>query len=136
MPVSVWRHWLCHCVLCCSVCACAAPRSDAYRSRLLRLRLLHTRFRTAHSCWRNHRCCYYSCIAVTACLRQLCDQLEERGIVSAFGFAPSDDIGIATAYCATGFRKTVHLSGGIYSSGERKDAILWTRKLVNPADEE
>ncbi|MCB9594951.1 MAG: hypothetical protein H6719_19670 [Sandaracinaceae bacterium] len=75
-------------------------------------------------------------IAVTAGLRKLCDQLEERGIVSAFGFAPSDDIGIATAYCATGFRKTGLLAGGIYSSGERKDAILWTRKLVNPTDEE
>ncbi len=75
-------------------------------------------------------------IACTAGLRQLCQQLEDRGIVSAFGFAPSDDIGIATTYSATGFRKTGLLAGGIYSSGERKDAILWTRKLVNPTDEE
>ena len=75
-------------------------------------------------------------LAVTAGMRVICQQLEDRGIVSAFGFAPSDDIGIATAYTATGFRKTGLLAGGIYSSGARKDAILWTRKLVNPTDEE
>jgi len=74
--------------------------------------------------------------AVTGGLRFTCETLQERGIVSAFGFAPSDDIGLATAYCAAGFRKTGLLAGGIYSAGERKDAILWTRKLVNPADED
>lgn len=74
--------------------------------------------------------------AVTGGLRFMCDTLQDRGIVSAFGFAPSDNIGLATAYCAAGFRKTGLLAGGIYSAGERKDAILWTRKLVNPADED
>lgn len=75
-------------------------------------------------------------LAVTAGLRQLCDTLTERGIVSAFGFAPSDNIGLATAYCASGFRKTGLLAGGISVEGERKDAILWTRKLNNPADDD
>ena len=75
-------------------------------------------------------------LAVTAGLRSICETMTERGIVSAFGFAPNDDIGLATAYCAAGFRKTGLLAGGIESGGERRDAILWTRKLVNPADEE
>jgi hypothetical protein len=75
-------------------------------------------------------------IAATGGLRTLADSLTERGIVSAFGFAPSDDIGLATAYSAAGFRKTGLLASGIFSGGERKDAILWTRKLANPADEE
>lgn len=75
-------------------------------------------------------------LAATAGLRGLCDQLHERGIVSAFGFAPSDDIGLATAYCAAGFRKTGLLASGISTGGERKDAILWTRKLANPADDD
>lgn len=75
-------------------------------------------------------------LAVTGALRFLSENLLERGIVSAFGFAPSDDIGLATAYCAAGFRKTGLLAGGIFSGGERKDAILWTRKLLNPADED
>jgi hypothetical protein len=75
-------------------------------------------------------------LAVTAGLRGLCERLEERGIVSAFGFAPSDDIGLATAYSACGFRKTGLLAGGIHAGNERKDAILWTRKLSNPADDD
>ena len=75
-------------------------------------------------------------LAVTGGLRDIGDRLRERGIVSAFGFAPSDDIGLATAYCAAGFRKTGLLAGGIQSKGERKDAILWTRKLMNPGEED
>lgn len=75
-------------------------------------------------------------LALTAGIRKLCDDLTARGIVSGFAFAPSDDIGLATAYAAAGFRKTGLLAGGIVVAGERKDAILWTRKLANPADED
>lgn len=75
-------------------------------------------------------------LALTAGLRKLADDLTARGIVSGFAFAPSDDIGLATAYLAAGFRKTGLLAGGILVGNERKDAILWTRKLANPADEE
>lgn len=72
-------------------------------------------------------------LGVTAALRMMCDDLKERGIISAFGFAPSDDIGLATAYCAAGFRRTGLMASGCQVNGERKDAILWTRKLANPA---
>lgn len=75
-------------------------------------------------------------LAMTAGLRSLADWLTERGIVSAFGFAPVDDIGLATAYVAAGFRKTGLLAGGILVGDDRKDAILWTRKLANPADDD
>ena len=75
-------------------------------------------------------------LAITHTLRHMSETLRDRGIVSAFGFAPSDDIGMATAYVAAGFRKTGLLHGGILARGERKDAILWTRKLLNPADEQ
>ncbi len=75
-------------------------------------------------------------LALTGAMRKVSNDLTERGIVSAFAFAPSDDIGLATAYLASGFRKTGLLAGGIMQAGERKDAILWTRKLANPADEE
>jgi hypothetical protein len=74
--------------------------------------------------------------ALTGGLRFLSDDLKERGIVSAFGFAASDDIGLATAYVAAGFRKTGLLAHGIHSGEGRKDAILWTRKLANPGGEE
>lgn len=75
-------------------------------------------------------------LALTGGLRFLCDDLKERGIVSAFGFAPSDDIGLATAYVAAGFRKTGLLASGVLLDKERRDAILWTRKLANPGGEE
>ncbi|MGE3635557.1 MAG: hypothetical protein AB7P00_36975 [Sandaracinaceae bacterium] len=74
-------------------------------------------------------------LAVTQGLRVLSQTLKDRGIVSAFGFTPAGDIGIATAYCAAGFRKTGLLAGGIYASGQRSDAILWTQKLSNPTDD-
>jgi hypothetical protein len=75
-------------------------------------------------------------LAVTAGLRRMADDLTERGLVSGFAFGPSDDVGLTTAYLAAGFRKTGLLASGIVIGGERKDAILWTRKLANPADEE
>ncbi|MGF1469092.1 MAG: hypothetical protein ACFCGT_23450 [Sandaracinaceae bacterium] len=75
-------------------------------------------------------------LAITGGLRYLGDWLLERGIVSAFGFAPSDDIGLATAYTAAGYRKTGLLAGGILVGEDRKDAVLWTRKLANPAEDE
>ncbi|MBX7190781.1 MAG: hypothetical protein K1X94_01910 [Sandaracinaceae bacterium] len=75
-------------------------------------------------------------IGLTGGLRTMCDDLKERGIVSAFTFAPSDDIGLATAYVAAGFRKTGVLARGAQNNGERRDAILWTRKLANPGGEE
>lgn len=80
-------------------------------------------------------------LALTGGFRFLCDDLKERGIVSAFALAPVDDIGLATAYVAAGFRKTGLLANGIQVPGakgqhERRDAILWTRKLANPGGEE
>ena len=70
-----------------------------------------------------------------ACGKLLLRSLAERcdSLSSAFGFAPSDDIGLATAYVAAGFRRTGLLAQGCQSGGDRKDAILWTRKLANPA---
>jgi hypothetical protein len=75
-------------------------------------------------------------LGLTAALRVMADDLKERGIISAFGFAPSDDIGLATAYVAAGFRRTGLLAHGCQSGGDRKDAILWTRKLANPAGDQ
>jgi len=83
-------------------------------------------------------------LALTGGLRFLSEDLKERGIVSAFGLGASDDIGLATAYVAAGFRKTGLLANGVAvpatngkgGGSARKDAILWTRKLANPAGDE
>ena len=74
--------------------------------------------------------------AVVACLRTMGENLQERGIVSAFAFAPSDDVQVSAAFLAAGYRKTGLLAQGIQVGDERRDAILWTRKLANPGGEE
>lgn len=75
-------------------------------------------------------------LAIIAGLRTIADELETRGIVSSFAFAPYDNVETATAFVAAGYRKTGLLAKALLDAdGTRKDAILWTRKLTNPADE-
>ena len=69
-------------------------------------------------------------------LRVMCEELKERGIISAFGFAPNDDLELAKVYLASGFRKTGLLARAMVLNDERKDAILWTKKLSNPAGDD
>ncbi len=72
-------------------------------------------------------------LAVASGLNALGDNLQERGIVAAFSFAPNDNTALATAFVAAGYRKTGLLAQGVLDGeGGRKDAILWTRKLANP----
>ena len=74
-------------------------------------------------------------IATTAALRALCDKLLGEGVVSCFALGPSDDVLLACAFVANGFRRTGLLQNHMVVGGERKDAIIWSRKLANPADE-
>jgi hypothetical protein len=75
-------------------------------------------------------------VAATAALRALCDDLTARGIVAGFSFIPIDDVETSTAFVAAGFRKTGLLAEGIRVGDGRKDAILYTRKLANPGEDE
>lgn len=72
-------------------------------------------------------------LSVTAGIRAFSDELKRRGIVSAFGFTPSDDARLAACFVASGYRKTGLLAKHGVIKGERVDMILWTRKLANPA---
>jgi hypothetical protein len=74
-------------------------------------------------------------LATVAALRTLCDKLLSEGVVSCFALAPSDDVALATAFVFNGFRRTGLLLNHVTVGGERKDAIVWSRKLANPADE-
>ncbi len=74
-------------------------------------------------------------LATVSALRVLCDRLLAEGVVSCFSLAPSDDVGLATAFSFNGFRRTGLLQGHLLIGGERKDAIIFSRKLANPADE-
>jgi len=75
-------------------------------------------------------------LAISAGLRAFGEELKRRGIVSAFGFAPSDDVNLSMAYLGAGFRKTGLLARGILVKDRRADAILWTRKLSNPGGDD
>ncbi|MDD9940701.1 MAG: hypothetical protein OXU20_06535 [Myxococcales bacterium] len=72
-------------------------------------------------------------LPVVAGLRALNEDLKAREIVSAFSFAPFDNVELSTAFVAAGYRKTGLLARGALCNGERTDAILWTRKLADPS---
>jgi hypothetical protein len=73
--------------------------------------------------------------ATTASLRALMDMLTKEGVVTVFSLVPSDDVALATAYVSNGFRRTGVLENHMVVAGERKDAILFSRKLIStPAD--
>jgi hypothetical protein len=74
-------------------------------------------------------------LATVSALRALCDKLLSEGVVSCFAVAPSDDVALATAFVFNGFRRTGLLQNHVTVGGQRKDAIVWSRKLANPADE-
>jgi hypothetical protein len=74
-----------------------------------------------------------------AALRATCERLVASEIVCAFGLAPADDVKMSTAFAANGFRRTGLLRSHLRllaRGGDRVDAILWSKKLANPQDEE
>lgn len=73
-------------------------------------------------------------LATIAALRTVCDKLLAENTVSVFAMAPSDDIALATAFVFNGFRRTGLLVNHLTVRGERKDAIVWSRKLANPTE--
>ncbi len=70
-----------------------------------------------------------------AALRAFGDKLVSEGVVGCFSLAPSDDVALATAFLQNGFRRTGLLHEHLLVRGERKDAIVWSRKLANPTEE-
>ena len=74
-------------------------------------------------------------LCTISALRTICDKLMSEGVVSCFALAPSDDVAMATAFVYNGFRRTGLLQNHLAVGEERKDAIIFSRKLANPADE-
>jgi hypothetical protein len=72
-------------------------------------------------------------LALTAGLQWLNEYLKAKEIVSAFAFAPVDNLELATIFLACGYRKTGLLAKGALCGDRRSDAILWTRKLADPS---
>ena len=71
--------------------------------------------------------------AVAGGLQWLNDYLKAKEIVSAFAFAPVDNLELATVFLSCGYRKTGLLAKGVLCGETRSDAILWTRKLADPS---
>jgi hypothetical protein len=71
--------------------------------------------------------------AAIAGLTWLNDTLKNKEIVSAFAFAPVDNLELATVFLACGYRKTGLLAKGALVADKRSDAVLWTRKLADPS---
>jgi hypothetical protein len=69
-------------------------------------------------------------LATTAAVRAACDRLAQNGIVSTFCLSPADDVPLAAVYLAAGFRRSAVLAKHVMVKGERKDAIVWSKKLV------
>lgn len=74
-------------------------------------------------------------LATAAAVRAMCEKLQAEDVVSCFALAPSDDVTLATVFVQNGFRRTGLLLDHLVVGAERKDAILWSRKLANPAEE-
>lgn len=74
-------------------------------------------------------------LCTISALKAICDKMLAEDIVSCFSLAPSDDVGLATAFVHNGFRRTGLLQNHLQVGHERKDAIIWSRKLANPVED-
>jgi hypothetical protein len=73
-------------------------------------------------------------LLTAAAIRQLCDTLFEREIVSCFALTATRDLELGAAFLNNGFRRTGVLRHHLLIGGERLDAFLWSRKLAQPSD--
>jgi hypothetical protein len=73
--------------------------------------------------------------ATTSAVKAMCEKLQGEEVVSCFALAPSDDVVLATVFVQNGFRRTGLLLDHLVVGTERKDAILFSRKLANPAED-
>jgi hypothetical protein len=69
-------------------------------------------------------------------VKSACERLLAQEIVCAFALTPADNVRMATAFAVNGFRRTGLLRQHLRLKGERVDAVLWSRKIANPSDEE
>jgi hypothetical protein len=70
-----------------------------------------------------------------AAVSLLCDRLMKEGTVACFTMAPAENAALAAALVGNGFRRTGLLPEHYLVAGQRRGAILFTRKLTAPVDE-
>ena len=64
-------------------------------------------------------------------IRTLVSRLAEGGAISTFSLAPADDVLLASAFLANGFRKSAVLASHLVIGDKRRDAIVWSKKLAD-----
>jgi hypothetical protein len=69
-------------------------------------------------------------ILTTAAVQVLEAHLRSRELVSAFTLAPADDVSLAAVFLGAGFRPSGVLARQLNVRGDRKDAIVWSKKLA------
>lgn len=72
---------------------------------------------------------------LAAALDAACNRLQAQQSVCAFALAPVDDVRLATAFVAAGFRRTGLLRQHLRLRDQRVDALLFCRKLAVPGEE-
>ena len=73
-------------------------------------------------------------LAATSAVRALEARLKDEGAVSTFTLAAADDVIQAAVFLAAGFRRSGVLAQHVMLKGERKDAIVWSKKLAGAGD--
>jgi hypothetical protein len=73
-------------------------------------------------------------LATTAAVRAACERLAAAGIVSTFCQSPADDVPLAAVYLGAGFRRSGVLASHMIVRGERRDAVVWSKKLTGAAE--
>jgi len=73
-------------------------------------------------------------LAATSAVRALEARLKDEGAVSTFTLAVADDVTQAAVFLGAGFRRSGVLAQHVMLKGERKDVIVWSKKLVGAGD--
>jgi hypothetical protein len=69
-------------------------------------------------------------LLTVSALRALGDHVAGQGAVSTFSVAPADDVALTSCFLAAGFRKSAVLLSHVVVAGSRRDAFVWSKKLV------
>lgn len=70
----------------------------------------------------------------TSAVSALEARLKAEGAVSTFTLAAADDVTQAAVFLGAGFRRSGVLAQHVMLEGERKDAIVWSKKLAGAGD--
>jgi hypothetical protein len=73
-------------------------------------------------------------LLATSAVRALEARLKDEGAVSTFTLAAADDVIQAAVFLGAGFRRSGVLARHVMLKGERKDAIVWSKKLAGAGD--